>query len=94
MAVSQQAFPQGERSRVVVQGKLADGGGTCTVLLVQDALGWLLYPHGDPHLAVRLTGEDAVRLTVGVIDGEPRCAGRLLMRPESARLLTLLTEPR
>lgn len=60
-------MPQGERTRVgVTARRVGAEHGPCNVLLVQDALGWLLYPHGDPQLAARMTEDDARTLSEGI----------------------------
>lgn len=58
---------QTQHARCAVEGQLVDGGGACTVVLIRDRDGWLLYPHGVTGMAVRITGPDAVKLAGSIL---------------------------
>lgn len=49
-------LPYSEQERCAVEGWRLDGSGPCTVIAIRDRTepGWVLYPHGDPGLAVML----------------------------------------
>ena len=57
-------LPHSQQDRVTVTGRLLDGGGPCTVILIRDPkhAGWVLYPHGMTGMAVRITHGEALRV--------------------------------
>ncbi|MGH3798474.1 MAG: hypothetical protein ACRDSP_26825 [Pseudonocardiaceae bacterium] len=57
---------QTDRGRVAVEGRLAAGGGPCTVLFVQDGAGWVVHPFGLDQGAVRLTASAVHKLVDGL----------------------------
>ncbi|MDP8929796.1 MAG: hypothetical protein M3O70_14805 [Actinomycetota bacterium] len=60
---------ENERGRVAVVGRLADGGGQCTLVAVHyiSPRCWVLYPHGAGRLGVALSEEDAATLAQGIV---------------------------
>ncbi|HEX2289598.1 MAG TPA: hypothetical protein VHH53_05260 [Pseudonocardiaceae bacterium] len=59
-----------ERARVVVEGRLTDGGGLCTLVAVRyrSPRCWILYPHGASKLGVVLGEQDAAILAQGIAE--------------------------
>lgn len=59
---------ENERTRVVVEGRLADGGGLCTLVAVRyrSPRCWILYPHGVGKFGVVLSEADAATLAKGI----------------------------
>lgn len=59
---------ENERTRVVVEGRLADGGSLCTLVAVRyrSPQYWILYPHGVGKLGVVLSEEDAAILAQAI----------------------------
>lgn len=55
---------ENERGRGVVDGRLADGGGRCTLVAVhyRSPRCWILYPYGAGKLGVVLNDQDATTL--------------------------------
>jgi hypothetical protein len=64
-----------ERYVVRARRPFAEGGEDCTVILIRNADGWTLYPHGAASLAVALTNEQAAILAHGIL-GTTRDAPR------------------
>jgi len=61
---------QNERARVVVEGKLVDGGGLCTIIAVRKRTGgWAFYPHGAGKLGVELSDAAVDELVRGLSEG-------------------------
>lgn len=59
-----------ERDRVVVDGRRTDDGDTCTLVVVREFGGtWVLYPHGDAKLGVRLPRAEALKMAQAILDG-------------------------
>lgn len=61
---------QTERTRCAVEGKLVNGGGTCTVVLIRDPAGWIFYPHGNPGMAVLITSSDAATVATTILEAD------------------------
>ncbi|MGH3905786.1 MAG: hypothetical protein ACRDTE_16615 [Pseudonocardiaceae bacterium] len=61
---------QTDRRRVAVEGRLAAGGGPCTMLFVQDGEGWLVHPFGLDRGAVRMTRSAVHKLVDGLGAGQ------------------------
>lgn len=60
-----------ERSRTVVEGHRTDNGALCSLLAVHERTGaWVLLPHADPKLGVRLTPAEARTLAQAILAGE------------------------
>lgn len=59
---------QTERARCAVEGRLINGGGACTVILVKEPAGWVFYPHGDPGMAVLIAESDATTVATTILD--------------------------
>lgn len=59
---------QTDRRRITMQGQLVKGG-RCTVQLIQEGQGWLLYPYGLEGGAVRLTHTDVERFCREIVQG-------------------------
>lgn len=59
---------QTERTRCAVEGRLVNGGGACTVVLIRDPAGWVFYPHGDTGMAVLITAPDAATVATTILD--------------------------
>ena len=62
---------QTEHTRCAVEGQLVNGGGACTVVLIQEHADWLLYPHGVTGMAVRIRKRDAAKVAATIL-GEDR----------------------
>ena len=62
---------QTEQPRCVVEGQLVDGGGACTVILLRERTGWVLYPHGVTGLAVRITEPAAAAVATAILEHCP-----------------------
>ena len=65
--------PHSRQNRCVVIGRLLNGEGACTVVLIRDAEQhcWVLYPHGVAGMGIRLTGPDAKTLARHILAGPP-----------------------
>ena len=63
---------QTDQPRCAVEGRLVNGGGACTVVLIRDPGGWVMYPHGHTGMAVFITAPDAATLAEKILDGD-RC---------------------
>lgn len=63
---------ENERGRVVVDGRLADGGGQCTLVAVhyRSPRCWILYPHGGGKLGVVLSEQDATTLAHAIAQSD------------------------
>lgn len=61
------------QNRCVVIGRLLNGEGACTVILIRDAERhcWVLYPHGVAGMGIRLTSPDAKILAHHILGGPP-----------------------
>jgi hypothetical protein len=59
---------QTEQARCAVEGRLVNGGGVCTLVLIREREGWVLYPHGVAGMAVRITGRDATKVAAIIFD--------------------------
>ena len=58
-----------ERSRLVVDGRTADGNELCTVIVVHEiGGGWVIFPHGGTRFGVRLSRSDALRVARRILD--------------------------
>lgn len=58
-----------EYSRLVVEGKRADDGDRCSVVVIHERTGyWGLYPHGWGKFGVRLPRDEAVRVARAILD--------------------------
>lgn len=70
----EERISQTDRKRVAIEGRLAAGGGPCTVLFVQDGAGWVVHPFGLDQGAVRLTGAAVHKLVdgLGAVQGGPQ----------------------
>lgn len=64
---------QTQQARCAVEGRLVNGGEACTVVLIQERGGWVLYPHGVTGMAVWIAGTEAARAAATIL-GEERCA--------------------
>lgn len=64
---------ENECGRVVVEGRLADGGELCTLVVVhyRSPRCWILYPHGAGKLGVVLNEQDATTLAQGIAQSVP-----------------------
>jgi hypothetical protein len=59
---------QTEQPRCAVEGRLANGGGICTVVLLRERNGaWVFYPHGVAAMAVRITARDATKIAATIL---------------------------
>lgn len=57
-----------EQSRVILDGRLVEGGGRCTFLAVHERTGaWAMYPHGAGKLGVRLSRTEAIRVARAIL---------------------------
>lgn len=56
--------------RCAVQGELLNGGGACTVVLIRESSGWVLYPHGATGMAVRIAESDAATVAATILDSQ------------------------
>jgi len=63
---------QTEHTRCAVEGRLVNGGEACTVILIQERAGWVLYPHGVTGMAVWIEGAQAAKVAATIL-GEDRC---------------------
>lgn len=59
---------QTDRTRCAVEGRLVNGGGACTVVLIRDQDGWVLYPHGTTGMAVLIAAPDAAVVASTILD--------------------------
>lgn len=59
------------QNRCLVIGRLLNGEGACTVVLMRDSTqhGWVLYPYGVAAMGIRISGPDARTLARHVLDG-------------------------
>lgn len=59
------------QKRCVVIGRLLNGEGACTVVLIRDAERrcWVLYPYGVAGMGIRLTSPDAETLARHILEG-------------------------
>lgn len=64
---------QTEQARCAVEGRLVNGGGACTVVLIRECGGWVLYPHGVTGMAVWIAVPEAAKAAATIL-GENRCA--------------------
>ncbi len=64
---------ENECGRVVVEGRLADGGGRCTLVVVHYRCPrcWIVYPHGVGKLGVIINEQDATTLAQGIAQSVP-----------------------
>lgn len=89
---------QTEQRRVAVEGRLVNGDGTCTVLIIREHGGWVLYPHGAAGMAVRIADPDAATLAATIL-GEDRVliirehGGWVLYPHSAAGMAVRLSEP-
>jgi hypothetical protein len=59
---------ENEQSRVILEGRLVEGGDRCTFLAIQERAGtWAMYPHGAGKLGVRLSRTEAVRVARAIL---------------------------
>ncbi|MGH3795142.1 MAG: hypothetical protein ACRDSP_09655 [Pseudonocardiaceae bacterium] len=58
---------QTAKTRCAVEGRLVNGGGACTVVLVRESAGWILYPHGITGLAVHIAESDAAKVATTIL---------------------------
>lgn len=65
-----QFVSQTTRPRCAVEGRLVNGGGACTVVLIRDADGWVMYPHGDPGMAVFIAAPAAAAMAATILDND------------------------
>lgn len=63
-----QFISQTDRTRCAVEGRLVNGGGACTVVLIRDQDGWVLYPHGNTGMAVFIAVPDAAAVAATILD--------------------------
>lgn len=57
-----------EQSRVILDGRLVEGGDRCTFLAVHERTGtWAMYPHGAGKLGVRLSRTEAIRVARAIL---------------------------
>lgn len=68
--MAEEWISQTDRRRVAVEGRLAAGGGPCTVLFMQDGAGWLVHPFGLDQGAVRLSRGTMHKLVDGLGAGQ------------------------
>ncbi|MGH3937352.1 MAG: hypothetical protein ACRDTG_01750 [Pseudonocardiaceae bacterium] len=60
-----------ELSRTVVEGHRTDDGAVCSLVAVHESTGaWVLHPHADPRLGVRLIQAEARTLAQAILAGE------------------------
>lgn len=64
---------ENECGRVVVEGRLADGNGRCTLVVVHYRCPrcWIVYPHGVGKLGVIINEQDATTLAQGIAQSVP-----------------------
>lgn len=65
-----QFISQTTRARCAVEGRLVNGGGACTVVLIRDPAGWVMYPHGDPRMAVFIPAPAAAAMATTILDND------------------------
>ena len=59
---------ENEQSRVILDGRLVEGGDRCTFLAVHERTGaWAIYPHGAGKLGVRLPRAEAVKVARAIL---------------------------
>lgn len=59
---------ENETSRVVLEGRRADDGDRCTVVVIRELGGiWAFYPHGANKLGVRLRKEEAASMARAIL---------------------------
>ena len=58
---------QTAKTRCAVEGRLVNGGGACTVVLVHESSGWVFYPHGITGLAVHIAEHDASTMATTIL---------------------------
>ncbi|MGH4026756.1 MAG: hypothetical protein ACRDRV_19460 [Pseudonocardiaceae bacterium] len=59
----------GERSRLIVDGRTADDNDLCTVVVVHEiGGGWAIFPHGGTRFGVRLSRSDALSVARRILD--------------------------
>lgn len=61
---------QTDRPRCAVEGRLVNGGGACTVVLIRDPAGWVMYPHGSAGMGVRIAAPDAAVMAAAILDND------------------------
>lgn len=59
---------QTEQTRCVVEGHLVNSGDVCTVVLLRERSGWVLYPHGATGMGIHLTEPAAAAVATTILD--------------------------